>query len=64
LAEDLREAAFHYDLLRTADGFGLLSWSAAGSDGSPTCHGADSFVVQEELIAAQTIHYEVKHPRP
>lgn len=58
LNENLPDARFAYDLLRTADSFGLLSWSAEASNGSRTCHGADSFVVRDGRIVAQTIHFE------
>lgn len=60
LAENLPDAHFNYDLLRVADAFALLSWSATASDGSRTCHGADTFVVRDGRIAVQTIHFEVK----
>lgn len=62
LAEALPDAQFHYDLLRTADDIGLLSWSGQGSDGSRTCHGADTFVVRDQKIVVQTIHFEVIRP--
>lgn len=59
LSDSLPDARFHYDMVRTAGEFALLSWSARASNGSTTCHGADSFVVREGLIVAQTIHFEV-----
>ena len=62
LAEALPDAQFTYDLLRTADGVALLSWSGKGSDGSRTCHGADTFVVRDEKIVVQTIHFELTRP--
>lgn len=43
LASSLPDAEFHYDLLRCADEFALLSWSAKSSNGGRTCHGADSY---------------------
>lgn len=52
LADNLPEAQFEYDLLRIADAFALLGWSATAYDGSRTCHGADSFVVRDGRIAA------------
>lgn len=60
LAQQLPDARFDYDLLRTDGAYGLLSWSAHAADGARTCHGADSFVVQAGRIVCQTIHYEVK----
>jgi hypothetical protein len=62
LEENLPDASFDYDLLRVVDEFGLLSWSGQGSDGSRTCHGADSYVVRNGRIVAQTIHFEVTNP--
>lgn len=58
LHANLPDAYFNYDLLRVADSFALLSWSADASNGSRTCHGADSFVVRYGRIIAQTIHFE------
>jgi hypothetical protein len=62
LERNLPDATFEYDLLRVADEFGMLSWSAQGSDGSRTCHGADSYVVRDGRIIAQTIQFEVTKP--
>ena len=59
LEDNLPDATFRYDLLRVADQFALLSWSAKASNGSRTCHGADSFVVRDGRIVVQTIHFEV-----
>jgi hypothetical protein len=59
LEQNLPDASFRYDMLRIVDEFGLLSWSGTGSDGSRTCHGADSYVVRSGRIVAQTIHFEV-----
>lgn len=62
LEQNLPDASFDYDLLQIADEFGLLSWSGRGSNGARTCHGADSYVVREGRIIAQTIHFEVINP--
>ncbi len=62
LRRNLPDATFEYDLLRVADEFGILSWSAQGSDGSHTCHGADSYVVRDGRIVAHTIQFEVTKP--
>lgn len=39
--------------------FGFLEWTAEG-DGAWIEDGADSYVVRDKLIVAQTIHYTVK----
>lgn len=62
LERNLPDATFEYDLLRVADQFGLLSWRAQGNDGSRTCHGADSYVVRDDRIVAQTIQFDVTEP--
>ncbi len=60
LRKNLPDARFDYDLLRVENEFALLSWSARAENGARTCFGADTFVVREGRIVAQTIHYEVK----
>ena len=59
LGENLPDADFSYDLLRVADEYGILSWSATAANGARTCHGADSYVVRDGRIVAQTIQFEV-----
>lgn len=53
----LPDANFHYDEVQVADEFGMLSWSGKASDGTRTCYGADSYVVRDGLIVAQTIQF-------
>jgi hypothetical protein len=60
LHRNLPEASYNYDLVRCADDYAMLSWSAKASDGSRTCHGADSYVIRDGLIVAQTIQFEVE----
>ena len=55
----LPNAKFSYDIVRTEGDIGFLSWSALAENGNHTSHGADTFVVRNGLIVAQTIHYEV-----
>ena len=55
----LPNANFSYDIIRTAGEVALLSWSARADSGAATCHGADTFLVRDGRIVAQTIHYEV-----
>lgn len=62
LAELLPDASFSYDLLRAEGDYALLSWSAEAANGARTRFGADSFVVGDGFIIAQTIHYEVESP--
>lgn len=59
LEEMLPAAEFSYDLVRIADGVGLLSWSARAANGARTRFGADTFVIRDGLIRVQTIHYDV-----
>ncbi|MDV3256402.1 MAG: hypothetical protein LOX97_01190, partial [Sphingomonas sp.] len=47
------------DMVRTAGEIALLSWSARASNDLTTCHGADSFVVPEVLIVAQTSPFDI-----
>lgn len=61
LARNLPDAEFNYDILRCADEFAMLSWSARSSNGGHTCHGADSYVIRDGRIVAQTIQFEVKN---
>lgn len=60
LADVLRtyapEGKYRYDDLIVGDAYGLLRWSAIGSDGEEL-RGVDSFVVDRGHIAAQTISY-------
>jgi hypothetical protein len=60
LHRNLPDATFHYDIVRCADEYAMLSWSAKGSDGSRSCHGADSYVIHDGLIVAQTIQFEIE----
>lgn len=41
------------------DGVGFLEWSATSPNGNYVNDGADSYVVRNDRIVAQTIHYTV-----
>lgn len=62
LQENLPDATYRYELLRVADDYALLGWSATAANGARTRHGADAFVVKDGLIAVQIIHYDVAPP--
>lgn len=66
LKEELPDVAFSYDEVVVEGGVGFLEWQAQASDGSHVCDGADSYIVRDGRIAAQTIHYIVRadHGRP
>lgn len=63
LRDELPDAQFSYDEVLVERDVGFLEWKGTGSDGSRVCDGADSYVVRDGLIVAQTIHYIV-HPPP
>lgn len=52
----LPEGEYRYGVLVVADEYGLLRWSGSGA-GTVVHDGADSFVVRDGRIVAQTIHY-------
>lgn len=60
LRELLPNAEYVYDLLCHHGEVALLSWSARAQNEASVCHGADTFLVRNGRIAAQTIHYFVK----
>ena len=60
LRKNLPDAHYDYDLVRVEDEYALLSRSATAVNGARTCFGADTFVVRDGRIVAQTIHYEVR----
>lgn len=61
LSSYLGEATFEYTNVLIEDQVGFLEWTAKGSRGVVR-DGADSFVVEDGLIAYQTIHYTVEEP--
>ena len=61
-ASNLPEAQVARDQLQVADGMALLSGSACASNRAGTCHGADTFVIEDGKIVARTIPYKVCQP--
>lgn len=58
LREELPEAVFEYKNLLVEGELGFLEWSARGS-GAEVEDGADSYLIRDGRIVAQTIHYTV-----
>jgi hypothetical protein len=61
LAEQLPNAKFEITATRTAGAFALLVWRAVSDRCRVEC-GADSFIVRQGKIQAQTIHYRLLDP--
>lgn len=59
LQRQLPDAQFTYRTVEVEDGVGFLEWSATSSNGNYVNDGADSYVVRNGRIVAQTIHYTV-----
>lgn len=59
LREQLPEAEFTYTARVVAGEVALLEWTAQASNGARVEDGADSFLVRNCKIQAQTIHYTV-----
>jgi hypothetical protein len=59
LREGLPNAIFTYTITLTHGEVAFLEWTAE-ADGAYVDDGADSFVIRDGRIAAQTIHYTVK----
>lgn len=55
----LPEGAYCYDQFLVEGELGLLNWSGTGSD-LQVHDGADSYLVRDGLIRAQTIHYSTR----
>lgn len=58
LREELPDASFEYKNFLVEEEVGFLEWSASSKD-TKVEDGADSYVVRDGLIVAQTIHYTV-----
>lgn len=56
LNQELPNARYTYKILVVEEDIGLLEW-AADSDTHTVTDGADSYVIQNGYIRAQTIHY-------
>lgn len=59
LRQELPDASFEYRSCVVAREFGFLEWSGRG-DQAYVEDGADSYVIREGKIIAQTIHYTVQ----
>lgn len=62
LQEELPDMEFRYDEVLVEGDVGFLEWRGHGSDGTRVCDGADSYVVRDGRIVAQTIHYIPQPP--
>lgn len=60
LEEELPNAQFIYDVELVDGEMAYLEWSGVGDDSMVT-DGADSFLIRDGKIVAQTIHYTVEH---
>lgn len=60
LARELPDAAFVYDEVLVERDFGFLAWSATASNGNRVDDGADSYVIRNGRIVAQSIHYTLR----
>lgn len=60
LKDELPGMEFSYDEVLVEGDVGFLEWRGSASDGSHVCDGADSYVVSDGRITAQTIHYIVR----
>lgn len=56
----LPDPEFSYDVVRSEGEIALLSWRATGTGGATSCDGADTFVIRNGYIVAQTVHYSVR----
>ncbi|MGQ9365106.1 nuclear transport factor 2 family protein [Azospirillum sp. ST 5-10] len=59
LRRELPDARFSYDTVAMENGVGFLAWKGRGANGARVEDGADSYVVRDGRIVAQTIHYTV-----
>jgi hypothetical protein len=59
LREQLPQAEFTYTARVVAGEVALLEWTAQASNGARVEDGADSFLIRNGRIQAQTIHYTV-----
>ncbi|SCG43032.1 nuclear transport factor 2 family protein [Micromonospora coxensis] len=62
LGEELPAARFTYRTRIVEDRIAFLEWTAE-ADGARVRDGADSFVIEDGWIVAQTIHYTVESTR-
>lgn len=58
LRDELPQMRFQYRTILIQGEFGFLEWTA-DADGATVKDGADSYVIRDGRIVAQTIHYTV-----
>ncbi|MEU1889577.1 nuclear transport factor 2 family protein [Streptomyces pristinaespiralis] len=58
LHRELPNGTYHYTTRLIEGEMAFLEWTAE-SDGTRVRHGADSYLIQDGRIVAQTIHYTV-----
>lgn len=63
LFEELPQAQFAYDNVLVEGEMGFLEWRGQGGD-RQVDDGADSYLIRDGKIIAQTIHYTVKQAQP
>ena len=63
LAEELPDARYTFTNQLLDDRIAFLEWTARGGD-SQVRDGADSYVIENGWIVAQTIHYTVEPVQP
>lgn len=63
LEEELPDAPYVYTNRLVADRVAFLEWTAEASN-TRVVDGADSFLIEEGWIVAQTIHYTVEDTAP
>ncbi len=63
LADELPDMEFVYDEVLVERDFGFLAWSATASNGNRVDDGADSYVIRDGRIVAQSIHYTLRTPQ-
>lgn len=61
LRVELPDATFTYRTVVVPDDIGFLEWEATSPAGTVR-DGADSYVVRDGRIVAQTIHYTIQRP--
>jgi len=62
LDDELPDMEFVYDQVLVEGDFGFLAWRATASNGNRVDDGADSYVIRDGHIVAQSIHYTLESP--
>lgn len=60
LAHELPDVEFTYDEVLVEREFAFLAWGAIASNGNRVDDGADSYVIRDGRIMAQSIHYTLQ----